>query len=387
MNPRRITTKMMTGVSIGRFGRMRSVIDLSPPYQREGGVWSPQTRENLIDSIINGLDIPKLYFEEENSGRKNAKGLTYQYAVIDGKQRLETILAFLEGDLALSENFIFFEDESIDATEMRISELRKTYPHLYDRFVDFELPIVRVTTNSGDLIEEMFQRLNASTALNAAERRNALKGPTRDAANTLAEHDLLVRCSPIKNARYKYRELGAKFLAIEHQLDTNNRITDTKADRLYALFIATRAPSPSISPERMSDYAQSATETLDRMSTIFDAEDALLASIGTVVVYYICFRDQEFYRTVNREMLTDFELARRSVAQLSEMSDSYSTAANARLREYNGLVQSTNDGSALSRRAQILTSYVLGYSEGAPLAGLESIQDGELPQLDESEDA
>lgn len=160
----RIRTEGLTGISVSRFQRMREVVDLDPPYQREGNVWKPGARSILIDSLINGLDVPKLYFESVSERRSTPGGLTYQYAVIDGKQRLEAILAFIDGKLALADDFIFFEDPSVDARGMTLENLQSSHPVLAQRFWSFELPIIRVTTDSGDLIEEMFQRLNASSA-------------------------------------------------------------------------------------------------------------------------------------------------------------------------------------------------------------------------------
>jgi Protein of unknown function DUF262 len=382
----KIRTKLLPEITVARFRRMRKVVDLNPPYQREGGVWKQSTRSALVDSIINGLDVPKLYFEKATTRRTAPDGLTYQYAVIDGKQRLEAILAFLDDELALAEDFLFFEDEDVQAANMTLSQLQADYPLLAGRFLDYELPIVSVTSDSGDLIEEMFQRLNASTALNAAERRNALAGPTKDAANSLAEHELLASRSPIRSARYKYRELGAKFLAIEHQLDIKERITDTKADTLYDLFVATRGNDPRISVEQMSGYHDLARETLDRMVQVFEEDDRLLASIGTVVVYYIVFRDASVQGAVNREKLMKFEALRRDASGMAEDHADYGRPANARLREYNVFVQSTNDGRALSRRAQILEAYLRGHSTEDPLAGLDNLSDGELPERDETED-
>ena len=34
-------------------------IDFNPPYQRKGGLWTPGDKAYLVDSILNGYDIPK----------------------------------------------------------------------------------------------------------------------------------------------------------------------------------------------------------------------------------------------------------------------------------------------------------------------------------------
>ena len=79
-----------------------------PPYQRNGDIWSLEKKQLLIDSIINRYDIPKLYFhryEREESCRTGK-----MYAIIDGRQRLETIVKFIEGGFALSDDFEYLED-------------------------------------------------------------------------------------------------------------------------------------------------------------------------------------------------------------------------------------------------------------------------------------
>src|SRR6202000_2718752 len=86
---------------------IRARIDLSPPYQRQSDVWQREKQQLFIDSILNGFDIPKLYFHDVQ-----AKG--FRYAVVDGKQRLGAIWSFLDDKLPLSDDFELFEDESVE---------------------------------------------------------------------------------------------------------------------------------------------------------------------------------------------------------------------------------------------------------------------------------
>lgn len=370
----KIETSLISELTIFRFGRMRDILDMDPAYQREGGIWREAMQERLIDSVINGLDIPKLYFEVVRTKTYGPSGRRVEYAVIDGKQRLQAILAFLDGDLRLPEDFAFFEDESVNAKGMTLSGLMEHYSWLAERFLYFELPVVRVDTDSGDLVEEMFQRLNASATLTAAEKRNSISGPTKTAVNALADHTLLTECSPIKNARYKYRELAAKFLAVEQQLDTKGRIVDTKADTLLQLFKASKGNPPLLSQESIDRYAASASQVLDRMTEVFEEGDRLLRSIGTVVVFYVVFREMRS-DPPSRQSLLEFEDARRSAAKMSEEDPDYPRTV--RLREYNLLVQSTNDGTAITRRAEIVQSWVSEDDPEERLVALEGLSESE----------
>ncbi len=63
-------------------------INLSPGFQRQS-VWSDMDRRRLIQSIISEYPLPSIFLY-----RRSSRGKTV-YDVIDGKQRLETILMFL----------------------------------------------------------------------------------------------------------------------------------------------------------------------------------------------------------------------------------------------------------------------------------------------------
>ncbi len=65
----------------------RGVIDLEPDYQRRN-VWSDLKKTELIESIILNYPIPKLIFMENPEKRNH-------FIVVDGKQRLLTIMGFV----------------------------------------------------------------------------------------------------------------------------------------------------------------------------------------------------------------------------------------------------------------------------------------------------
>lgn len=43
--------------------QQKEYINFSPSYQRMGGIWNKRQKQMLIDSILNGFDIPKIYFD------------------------------------------------------------------------------------------------------------------------------------------------------------------------------------------------------------------------------------------------------------------------------------------------------------------------------------
>ena len=73
-------------------------MDLNAPYQR-GDVWGEVRQRNLIKSILLGIPIPSIIINDRFSAGWSD---TVSCAVIDGKQRITTILKFLSGDLKVS---------------------------------------------------------------------------------------------------------------------------------------------------------------------------------------------------------------------------------------------------------------------------------------------
>src|ERR1700712_162267 len=78
-------------------------IDTEPAYQRRGRIWSDSDKAYLVDSILNDFDIPKLYLADFNSGDSPLNTARLPYAIIDGKQRLEAIVDFFNGTVALND--------------------------------------------------------------------------------------------------------------------------------------------------------------------------------------------------------------------------------------------------------------------------------------------
>lgn len=70
-----------------------SGVDLYPAYQREY-VWDDKDRERLLDSIFSGVDIGRLIMRERSDAEWMEDNLMYE--IIDGKQRLLTLLMYFE---------------------------------------------------------------------------------------------------------------------------------------------------------------------------------------------------------------------------------------------------------------------------------------------------
>ncbi len=332
----------MSDSSVLALSDIRDRVELSPDYQRPGGVWSLKKKQLFIDSLLNGYDIPKLYFHHLAGDYEHDDR---DYAIIDGRQRLETIWDFIDGRFALGPDFKFFENEEFDAAGMTFQEIEKEYPRLLIRLHARSLSVMVVTANDLDFIEDMFSRLNEAVPLNAAEKRNALGGPLPGIIRKISQHKFFTSKVPFPATRYRHYDVAAKLLVQQSEPE----IVDTKKSRLDYFVKLNRGKQE----QDFAELVATTTGTLDRMVRLFTDKDELLKSSGMVVVYYVLLR--RYVSDVTRQQLLRFEEARRQNRDLfaTEQDD-----VNFRWIEYDELAQSANDAAAIRERVETLADYV-----------------------------
>jgi len=132
---------------------------LSPKFQRRR-IWQPKARSFLIDTILRGLPIPKLYMRQQLqlSSRKTI------HEVVDGQQRIAAILDFLAGDLRLNRAHGPFGGSSFEELP---EDAQK-------RFLSYEFSVDLLIDASDADVLDVFARINSySLPLNEQEKRNA----------------------------------------------------------------------------------------------------------------------------------------------------------------------------------------------------------------------
>ena len=321
-------------------------IQIDPEYQRQGEVWPTDKRQLLIDSILNGFDIPKIYFHELPDKSKTG----FKYAIIDGRQRLESIWSFVDGDYGLSGEFEYLNDPHVKAQGLTYRELGQKYPKLKTFFDATSLTVVVVRTADLDLIEEMFSRLNEAVPLNAAEKRNALGGSMPKLIRKVAEHKFFRRKVRFSNKRYQHRDVAAKFLYLAHQ----NRIADTKKVYLDTFVVEAK----KFPHQKNKKIKEDAHKTLNAMAKIFVNHDQLLKSTGTVVLYYLLFREaikSRWSQAIDRTLLLSFEKLRELNRKKAEKDI---TKADYDLLEFDRLTQTPNDAYALELRLKTMKKHL-----------------------------
>ena len=152
-------------------------IDVEPAFQRRER-WKPDKQSALIESFLVNVPVPPVYLAEDDFGT---------YSVIDGKQRITTINAFMRNRLRLH-NLGKFEE----VNGLKFEDLPKPLQNALS-----VRPYLRVITllkqSHYQLKYEVFVRLNeGGVPLLPQELRNVTcSGGLNDLLYSLAEHPFL----------------------------------------------------------------------------------------------------------------------------------------------------------------------------------------------------
>jgi hypothetical protein len=323
--------------------RNRELIDMAPPYQRRGRLWSPTDKGYLIDSLINGFDVPKLYLADFQFGDSSLNLGRLPYAIIDGKQRLEAVFDFFENTLLLNEDFQWRQQPELKLGGLSLRDLRAAYPQVADLFETETLDIMSVITNDEADINELFVRLNRSKPLTGAEIRNAILGPVPDIIRLVARHEFFASNIRFDVKRAADYNAAAKIVLFEY----NGKLSGTKKTDLDNF-----ATGIDVNREKLELSGRRALENLDEMQEVFLPKDPLLSSAGNVPLYYCLVREASpTVRNRLREFITAFEQSRRSHRGLQRADARVSHAVFARFDAFN---RSTNDIGSYVGRFEIL---------------------------------
>lgn len=134
------------------------LLDLSPQYQRRS-VWTAKAKSYLIDTIVRGKPIPKVLLTQTLTLGRNIR------TVVDGQQRIRTILGYINGDFSISR---------AHNRELAGKKFDALSDELKSEFLQYEIGVDMLFDLSFEDTLDTFARLNAySVKLNSQELLNA----------------------------------------------------------------------------------------------------------------------------------------------------------------------------------------------------------------------
>lgn len=133
--------------------------NIKPAVFQRNDVWSLRQRKLLIDSILRGIDIPKIYLERS--------GTREEWDIIDGHQRIDTLNAFLANEF--------------DFEGQLFKDMPRILPTDKGKIIEnYLLTIVEVHAIDELELRLLFERLNLGIPLNSGERLNAIRSGLGD---------------------------------------------------------------------------------------------------------------------------------------------------------------------------------------------------------------
>jgi hypothetical protein len=150
----------------------QGTLNLDPPFQRRS-VWKLGAKSYLIDTVVRGLPVPLIFIRE----RIDPDTLRPMREVIDGQQRLRTLLGFV--DESSLPDFVPERDRFLVQTQHNPDIADRPFKRLdqsvRNRILSYEFStnVLPSDTEDRDVLM-IFQRLNSTgTPLNGQELRNA----------------------------------------------------------------------------------------------------------------------------------------------------------------------------------------------------------------------
>lgn len=212
---------------------------LDPPYQRDLNVWEDAQKSFLMDTIFKNFPIPPIFLEQKIDPNT---GVT-RYDVIDGKQRLSTIIGFINNEIALPQEFgndmygnsklngKYFEE--IKMMAQTDEEVRT----LLSDFWAYSISVEYIENPDVKIVDSIFDRLNREgSRLNAQELRKAQYYDTllySDIANYRNDEYLIKLTSKLEKNRME--DIG--FITELYIMTVYNTIFDgneNEIDRVFA---------------------------------------------------------------------------------------------------------------------------------------------------------
>ena len=296
-----INKKVFPLMTVSLPNGLRSRIDTNPDFQRPS-VWSVSQKQLLIDTILRGYDIPKMYW-------RKIKVNPDAYEVVDGQQRLRAIWSFFDGEYALPDDAEPINGEPVAG--LKVSELSDA---LIIQLQTYSIDVVVVEDTDEDEVREMFLRLQNGTSLKAQEKRNAMPGQMRDFVRKLTDHRFFNSVA-FRNVRYTHDQVAAQLTCLEIAGEPVN-VKNIDLNRMY---------QQNLVFADSSNIAKSVKKTLDVLAETFPEPTPELERFNVIALYCLVAELQRQYifsdiRSSLHYWFLEFETQRRQQDQLDDDS-------------------------------------------------------------------
>lgn len=198
-------------------------LNLNPPYQRKS-VWRNKDKQFFLDTVFNNYPCPAIYIQKETDGN-----YVTRFNVVDGKQRLNTVIEFFNNKIRLPH----FGDDRLDNkkwSEINDDAFKK-------KFVNYSFTVETLDSIDYAGWNTVFDRLNrnAKTLSNQELRHARFNGWLVNRAEQEAEQPFWkeIKLSSTSKAR---RMKDVEFISILMLVILEEKIVGFPQSALDALY-------------------------------------------------------------------------------------------------------------------------------------------------------
>lgn len=215
-------------------------MNLIPLFQRPK-VWPLKMRKELIKNIVNGRPIPAIFMY------KDVAGAAFKFNILDGKQRLDSIVMFLAGDVQNRFGVKTWRNYVIDPIYRKDAGFavdfgdrkRKTFEELEEttvaRLREYLIPTIEIELNENTSLNEM---INLFVDINQfgvkVNRINIVRAMKQNDPLLKDVYDLIAQRQQRKQDVFTRRK-KTPFVAVLKQLKIVSTVPDktVQADRMW----------------------------------------------------------------------------------------------------------------------------------------------------------
>jgi hypothetical protein len=332
-----VNREMKIDQIIGYFNQHK--INLIPPFQR-GTVWNLELRQKLLVNMVQARPIPAVFLY------KQAEGQQFAYNILDGKQRLESLILFVGGrrpglKIKDVQNYFFGKPAGKNANfAIELDGQNATFNDMDDALVrafrEYAIPTIEIDLDdegtSIDEIVNLFIDINQQGV--KVSRFDVVKALGKDPLFKQV-FELIARKEIRKKKSVYYKANAGNFAFVLKRLNIVNRLTDrnSRVDRMWerlteiALFSRTgkhRAPAEILKAFiRAGDLMNNrlSKDELRKLRNAFDYLATAYRKVPELMASKFATDQPQFYTLITSLLSTDLmdklaadELAHRLIA-------------------------------------------------------------------------
>ena len=268
-------------------------IRINQEYQR-GNIWKEKQKVELIRSILNNYSIGVLVVFVNGDEK---------YEVLDGQQRIITIKEYLNGELNLKKSDI-----------QKYSELNTADKAIFDAYSVYYLRLKSFDPDTKEEdVTQTFLRLQEGTALNKAEKINAMRGAFKNLFRETRNNNKIFTLMG-GDKRFRFRLLAAELLLLELEGDFEKlNFPDLNLDS-FKIFI--KKYSEEISQRKKTNY-------IGNLNLLYSGLNYLLTAISPrdLVSFYLLVSYLRKNKADNSKLITEiFNFAEEFLKNVNSFS-------------------------------------------------------------------